>query len=76
MTAYPMNDRDTRPALVVVAHGSRDPRALSTVRRLLDRVRAAFVRERSEQDRLMRTSDFTEGVAAVAERRDPRFVGA
>ncbi|MFJ6082475.1 sirohydrochlorin chelatase [Streptomyces sp. NPDC092369] len=28
------------PALVVVAHGSRDPRALSTVRTLLDRVRA------------------------------------
>lgn len=28
------------PALVVVAHGSRDPRALSTVRQLLDRVRA------------------------------------
>ncbi|SES42244.1 Sirohydrochlorin ferrochelatase [Streptomyces sp. yr375] len=27
------------PALVVVAHGSRDPRALSTVRALLDRVR-------------------------------------
>jgi sirohydrochlorin ferrochelatase len=28
------------PGLVVVAHGSRDPRALSTVRALLDRVRA------------------------------------
>ncbi|MDF3146196.1 MULTISPECIES: sirohydrochlorin chelatase [unclassified Streptomyces] len=28
------------PALVVVAHGSRDPRALSTVRALLDNVRA------------------------------------
>ncbi|MFH8284412.1 sirohydrochlorin chelatase [Streptomyces antibioticus] len=28
------------PALVVVAHGSRDPRALETVRALLDRVRA------------------------------------
>ncbi|MER6326236.1 sirohydrochlorin chelatase [Streptomyces coelicoflavus] len=28
------------PALVVVAHGSRDPRALSTVRALLDRVGA------------------------------------
>ncbi|WP_030181113.1 sirohydrochlorin chelatase [Streptomyces violaceorubidus] len=28
------------PALVVVAHGSRDPGALSTVRALLDRVRA------------------------------------
>ena len=27
------------PALVVVAHGSRDPRALSTVRALLDRIR-------------------------------------
>ncbi|GHB34299.1 hypothetical protein GCM10010377_26370 [Streptomyces viridiviolaceus] len=30
---------DGTPALVVVAHGSRDPRALSTVRALLDRVR-------------------------------------
>lgn len=29
-----------RPALVAVAHGSRDPRALRTVRALLDRVRA------------------------------------
>ncbi|MFG2571520.1 sirohydrochlorin chelatase [Streptomyces sp. NPDC048481] len=29
-----------RPTLVVVAHGSRDPRALSTVRALLDEVRA------------------------------------
>jgi sirohydrochlorin ferrochelatase len=28
-----------RPALVAVAHGSRDPRALQTVRELLDRVR-------------------------------------
>ncbi|CAM5304378.1 sirohydrochlorin chelatase [Streptomyces purpurascens] len=32
--------RPVPPALVVVAHGSRDPRALSTVRALLDRVRA------------------------------------
>ncbi|CQR64199.1 sirohydrochlorin chelatase [Streptomyces leeuwenhoekii] len=32
--------RPDRPALVLVAHGSRDPRALSTVRALLDRVRA------------------------------------
>ncbi|MFJ1971200.1 sirohydrochlorin chelatase [Streptomyces sp. NPDC087903] len=31
--------RPEPPALVVVAHGSRDPRALSTVRTLLDRVR-------------------------------------
>ncbi|MET8975999.1 sirohydrochlorin chelatase [Streptomyces sp. NPDC004539] len=32
--------RPAPPALVVVAHGSRDPRALRTVRALLDRVRA------------------------------------
>ncbi|MEV6959425.1 sirohydrochlorin chelatase [Streptomyces sp. NPDC051207] len=32
--------RAQRPALVAVAHGSRDPRALETVRALLDRVRA------------------------------------
>ncbi|MFE9018650.1 sirohydrochlorin chelatase [Streptomyces sp. NPDC007808] len=32
--------RPEQPALVVVAHGSRDPRALSTVRALLDKVRA------------------------------------
>lgn len=32
--------RGGTPALVVVAHGSRDPRALRTVRALLDRVRA------------------------------------
>ncbi|MFH0519010.1 sirohydrochlorin chelatase [Streptomyces sp. M41] len=32
--------RPAPPALVVVAHGSRDPRALSTVRALLDQVRA------------------------------------
>ncbi|MEV6941408.1 sirohydrochlorin chelatase [Streptomyces sp. NPDC051172] len=31
--------RPAPPALVVVAHGSRDPRALSTVRTLLDRIR-------------------------------------
>ncbi|MGW3141114.1 sirohydrochlorin chelatase [Streptomyces sp. NPDC001139] len=31
--------RPAPPALVVVAHGSRDPRALSTVRALLERVR-------------------------------------
>jgi sirohydrochlorin ferrochelatase len=36
MTTYTTNP----PALVVVAHGSRDPRAPITVRQLLDRVRA------------------------------------
>ncbi|BCM66756.1 MULTISPECIES: sirohydrochlorin chelatase [Streptomyces] len=32
--------RPAPPALVLVAHGSRDPRALTTVRALMDRVRA------------------------------------
>lgn len=36
----PAPRRPAAPALVVVAHGSRDPRALSTVSALLDRVRA------------------------------------
>ncbi|MFJ5967604.1 sirohydrochlorin chelatase [Streptomyces sp. NPDC093060] len=35
----PIGRRPARPALVLVAHGSRDPRALDTVRALLDRVR-------------------------------------
>ncbi|MFD7705789.1 sirohydrochlorin chelatase [Streptomyces sp. NPDC059785] len=38
-TASP-DGRTRPPALVVVAHGSRDPRALDTVRALLDRIRA------------------------------------
>jgi 2-(1,2-epoxy-1,2-dihydrophenyl)acetyl-CoA isomerase len=40
---------------------------------LVDQVRAAMVRERAEQERLQRTDDFREGIAATAERREPRF---
>ncbi|MET8491356.1 sirohydrochlorin chelatase [Streptomyces cellulosae] len=46
MTAYPMHPGARSrpaappPALVVAAHGSRDPRALATALRLLERVRA------------------------------------
>jgi enoyl-CoA hydratase/carnithine racemase len=39
------------------------------------RFRAATDREFAEQDRLRRTEDFTEGVRAAAERRDPDFKG-
>lgn len=42
---------------------------------LADEVRSALIREREEQDRLMRTDDWTEGVRAMAERREPSFVG-
>ncbi|MFV0136127.1 sirohydrochlorin chelatase [Streptomyces sp. HMX87] len=38
-TSKTTGPRPAPPALVVVAHGSRDPRALRTVRALLDRVR-------------------------------------
>ncbi|MFF4901605.1 sirohydrochlorin chelatase [Streptomyces sp. NPDC001068] len=40
MTVSDLSPRPGPPALVLVAHGSRDPRALTTVRALMDRVRA------------------------------------
>jgi 2-(1,2-epoxy-1,2-dihydrophenyl)acetyl-CoA isomerase len=42
---------------------------------LAERVRVATAREHGEQQRLRATDDFQEGVAAVAERRAPRFTG-
>jgi 2-(1,2-epoxy-1,2-dihydrophenyl)acetyl-CoA isomerase len=42
---------------------------------LADEVAAAVQHERAEQERLMRTSDFREGLAAVSERRPGRFTG-
>jgi 2-(1,2-epoxy-1,2-dihydrophenyl)acetyl-CoA isomerase len=40
---------------------------------LAEQVRAAVRRERAEQERLQRTSDFREGVKAARERRPARF---
>jgi enoyl-CoA hydratase/carnithine racemase len=37
--------------------------------------RAAMARERAEQERLQVTEDFREGVAAMGDRRPPRFTG-
>lgn len=42
---------------------------------LADEVAAIVDHEREEQARLRATADFTEGVAAAAERRDPTFTG-
>jgi 2-(1,2-epoxy-1,2-dihydrophenyl)acetyl-CoA isomerase len=42
---------------------------------LAERARDAMRRERSEQERLMRTADWREGLAAVSERRAARFTG-
>jgi enoyl-CoA hydratase/carnithine racemase len=47
-----------------------------TMRRpLVEAVRAALSRERSEQERLQKTQDWQEGVAAMSDRRLPKFVG-
>jgi enoyl-CoA hydratase/carnithine racemase len=49
----------------------------ATMRRgLADRVRQATDHERSEQERLRRTKDFAEGVAASSQRREPDFTGS
>jgi 2-(1,2-epoxy-1,2-dihydrophenyl)acetyl-CoA isomerase len=42
---------------------------------LVEQARAAMVRERAEQERLQRTEDWTEGLAAVSERRAAEFQG-
>ncbi|MGH3303670.1 MAG: enoyl-CoA hydratase/isomerase family protein [Streptosporangiaceae bacterium] len=43
---------------------------------LAGQARAAMARERAEQDRLMQTVDWREGVAAVTQRRPARFTGS
>lgn len=56
------------------------PLAIRSIRRTLrgdlaDQVEAATVHELTEQQRLQATADFAEGIAAMAERRRPRFTG-
>jgi enoyl-CoA hydratase/carnithine racemase len=56
------------------------PLAVRSIRKtmrghLAESVRAALVREKAEQDRLVQTADWREGVRATAERRAPVFQG-
>lgn len=56
------------------------PLAVQSIRetmrgRLAEEVVESVARENAEQERLRQTDDFTEGIAASAERREPNFVG-
>lgn len=56
------------------------PLATRSIRQTLrghlpEQIRAVLVRERAEQERLMATEDFAEGVAATRDRRPARFTG-
>jgi enoyl-CoA hydratase/carnithine racemase len=69
-----------RDAATALAHeiALSAPLAVESIRATLRgdlpaRIRAATARERSEQERLQRTADFKEGVAAMTARRTPNF---
>lgn len=72
--------RDRARALATDIAGSA-PLAVESIRKTLrgelaDEIAAATRRERWEQERLQRTSDWKEGVAAMGERRPPNFTAS
>jgi 2-(1,2-epoxy-1,2-dihydrophenyl)acetyl-CoA isomerase len=75
-------DDDLLPAAVafagtITASGPLAVRAIRATLRagLVEQLRMAMEHEGDVQESLRGTSDFTEGIAAAAERREPRFVG-
>jgi 2-(1,2-epoxy-1,2-dihydrophenyl)acetyl-CoA isomerase len=77
--AGPGQEREQAHALAARIAASA-PLAIRSIRATLrgplaSRARAAMERERAEQERLMQTSDWREGLAAVRDRRPANFTG-
>jgi enoyl-CoA hydratase/carnithine racemase len=77
-----VDDDDLLPAATAYARtlAASGPLAVRSIRAtlrqgLVDRLRLAMDHECAEQERLRRSSDFAEGLAASAARREPRFTG-
>lgn len=76
----PEDELRTRARELATEIAAAAPLATRSIRRtmrghLADDVRAMLAHERSEQQWLMRTDDFAEGVAATRDRRPARFTG-
>jgi enoyl-CoA hydratase/carnithine racemase len=79
---FVVSDDEIRAAATALAGeiAAAGPLAVRSIRAtlragLVERVTAAMAHELSEQERLQRTDDFREGVAAVAARRPANFTG-
>jgi enoyl-CoA hydratase/carnithine racemase len=77
-----VDDEDLLPAATAYARtlAASGPLAVRSIRAtlrlgLVDRLRLTMDHECAEQERLRHTSDFAEGLAASAARREPRFSG-
>jgi enoyl-CoA hydratase/carnithine racemase len=75
---WPLAELRQRAYALCAQIASSAPLAVESIRATLrgdlaEQIRVATARERSEQERLQQTRDFREGVAAMRERRPPRF---